>query len=545
MKNVPDLLNREPQEQSDLDELKDMLQFAFSSGESAGDLRGALAECDVSKSRWIEACFAADLFVDELIESCFCISKDRFKGDYTPPQDFAYFRKVLLHPPASFQAVVFRQEIQKELSGNPELRARFEKVYRKLTELREELDSAGVMGIEYSTGRRIDILILVKETVDMVAGEFSGASSGLVRIREWAREFQEGEGYSILRDFVDYEGRLSSVQLQVRVGLDGTMRCLKIVELAENEGSRFYQTPLGRVWEWSKLLIRGYKVGSGELVARMVEYVFDAIDEPLSHFLILIGHMEFHLAALSFAELCKQNGLPTSYPDFVEDKHGIELHGLFNPLLFNHEKVPVACDLKNNGNDAIMVITGPNSGGKTRLLQALGILQILGQGGLAVPARKAAIHFKKGLFLSLMEHPRADQDEGKLGMELLRIRRLFEQTPQGALIILDELCSGTNPSEGEEIFLLVLSLLKELTPEVFITTHFLRFAQQLENESSHMKLEFNQVELDENQEPTYKFIPGVAQTALAGHTAKRLGVTREHLLSLIEKQKSQDSREVQ
>ena len=57
-----------------------------------------------------------------------------------------------------------------------------------------------------------------------------------------------------------------------------------------------------------------------------------------------------------------------------------------------------------------------------------------------------------GLVVSLIQETKADQAEGRLGMELVRIRELFEQLPPGAMVILDELCSGTNPSEGEEIF---------------------------------------------------------------------------------------------
>src|SRR5258706_9760782 len=85
-----------------------------------------------------------------------------------------------------------------------------------------------------------------------------------------------------------------------------------------------------------------------------------------------------------------------------------------------------------------------------------------------------------GLVVSLIQETKADQAEGRLGMELLRIRSLFERLPPGAMVILDELCSGTNPSEGEEIFELVVRMLTRLKPQAFITTHFLAFAARLE-----------------------------------------------------------------
>jgi DNA mismatch repair protein MutS2 len=105
------------------------------------------------------------------------------------------------------------------------------------------------------------------------------------------------------------------------------------------------------------------------------------------------------------------------------------------------------------------------------------------------------------------------------------------------MVILDELCSGTNPSEGEEIFELVVSLLSELQPQAFITTHFLALASRLAKNGGTGAMTFLQVDLDAQNWPTYKFVPGVAQTSLAHRTAARLGVTREELLGLIERRK--------
>ncbi len=118
-------------------------------------------------------------------------------------------------------------------------------------------------------------------------------------------------------------------------------------------------------------------------------------------------------------------------------------------------------------------------------------------------------------------------------MELHRIRRMFERLAPGSLVLIDELCSGTNPSEGEEIAQLVVTLLPELGSHVFVTTHLLQFAARLDDERPAPRLEFLQVELDERELPTYGFVPGVARTSLAHKTAARLGVTRDELLSLI------------
>ena len=100
--------------------------------------------------------------------------------------------------------------------------------------------------------------------------------------------------------------------------------------------------------------------------------------------------------------------------------------------------VPVPCDVGGAPLASTVLVTGPNSGGKTRLLQSLGLAQVLAQCGLFVPAHHARMALASGLLASLIEEAKADQAEGRLGTELLRIRRLFERLPPGALVLLDE-----------------------------------------------------------------------------------------------------------
>ena len=188
----------------------------------------------------------------------------------------------------------------------------------------------------------------------------------------------------------------------------------------------------------------------------------------------------------------------------------------------------------------ITVITGPNSGGKTRLLQTVGLVQLLGQSGLYVPAVEANLPQIQGLFVSLVENETADQAEGRLGRELMRIRSLFESMGSPSMVILDELCSGTNPSEGTEIFTMVLKLLDRLETVAFVSTHFLDFAKTLEERPPVDCLGFLRVESAEDLSSTYQFLPGVAETSLAAATAERLGVGFEQLAELIAARRQQD-----
>ncbi|HMI91450.1 MAG TPA: DNA mismatch repair protein, partial [Polyangiales bacterium] len=383
-----------------------------------------------------------------------------------------------------------------------------------------------------------------------MAGSFASAQSGLGRVRSFAERARQSEGFLKLVELLDYENHMASVELKLRVGADGRIRRFEIEHIRENRDNRFHQSVLGRWLTRLSLLVRGYSLSEAELVNRWVDSIFEGVAELLPPLLQLLGEMEVYLAVLAFKDAAEQRGLVVSLPELVSVDAGTpddappRIEALFNPLLFSQAEPPVPCDLELAGFRSITLVTGPNSGGKTRLLQALALAQLLGQSGFYVPAARATLGYARGLFVSLIEEARADQKEGRLGTELLRIRQLFERTQPGSLIILDELCSGTNPSEGEDIIRLVLSLLGELGASVLITTHFLQFARRLSEEPASAasepgksRLSFLQVELDENERPTYRFGPGVAQTSLAHQTASRLGVTRDELLALIRRHK--------
>jgi DNA mismatch repair protein MutS2 len=152
---------------------------------------------------------------------------------------------------------------------------------------------------------------------------------------------------------------------------------------------------------------------------------------------------------------------------------------------------------------------------------------------LFAPAAKARLPLVDGLFASSTEGASVDQREGRLGTELIRIRDLFGSVGTRSLVLLDELCSGTNPSEATRIVQMVLELLREVRPVALITTHFLDFGRRMEADPPVRDLQFLQVAMNEDESSTYQFVPGVAPTSLAAATARRLGVSREELSRLL------------
>jgi DNA mismatch repair protein MutS2 len=310
---------------------------------------------------------------------------------------------------------------------------------------------------------------------------------------------------------------------------------MQIVRLDEDRSSPFHVSALRRFFMRLALFFRGYRLSAGEVAERLLTEVLAGLEEPVALLFQILGDAEVFLASLAFRDRAQEQGLAMALPELVpvgEGQGPMVLEGLFNPLLLAAGVRPVACSVKA-ARGAVVIVTGPNSGGKTRFLQALAITQLLACAGFYAPVASGRVPLAPGLFASLYEEPRPDAPEGHLGMELLRIRRLFERLEVGSVVVLDELCSGTNPSEGEEIAQLVLSLLPELGVQAFVTTHLLQFAARLASERSIPSSDFLQVELDAHERPTYRFVPGVAKTSLAQRTASRLGVTREELLQRI------------
>jgi DNA mismatch repair protein MutS2 len=527
----PDLLHPDGLTRVDVEALREAMMFAFESGVSGGMFTDALERATLGPSTWDPPSFSKDLFVDDFVARCFRV---RTRGGELS-MSRSHLVRVLSSPPTEARVVEHRRAIARELGDRPELRRELEQLFTSLVRFRSTLEGA-TLGKRYDPNRRqLELLALAKEVFDRAANGFSTATSGLSRLHRWGMRVLSGEPYRSLCDLLQYDEELATLSLEVRVGADGSIRRFQIKRVRENEDNPFVMSPIRRWLARVELFFRGYGVSSGEVMARLLGAVFEGLQDELVWFAQLAAECEVYLGALGFRDSVRAMGLEACLPELVSPEAPRVLEGLFNPLLAAHGVRPVPCDLASDRHDTTLLVTGPNSGGKTRLLQAVGITQLLAQSGLFVPCRTARLALVPGLVVSLIQETKADQAEGRLGMELIRIRDLFERLPPGAMVILDELCSGTNPSEGEEIFELVVTLLTELRPQAFVTTHFLTFAERLERGGRVDALRTLQVELGAGERPTYQFVPGVAKTSLAHRAAERLGVTRDELKSLVER----------
>ena len=528
MLTPPDLLHLEPRLDIDRELVEELLEMAFLGRDSGPELDAALASG--TSGGWRPEFFARDLFLRELVGTIFSVS---VRGrSYSTHRDFLV--RVLSSPPRSREAIAYRQEIVRELEENDEIRRRFEDLYVSLRDLLERLRLPGQSARLDINTYRLEVLEHAKRVVDTMASGFTGATSALARLSEAGEAIRASPEYGLLAAMVDWEQRMATLRVGLDVGAAGRITRVEVEDLRENEGNLFYSGPWKRLRQRLSFLVRGYKWDSASVLSRLIHQVFLKLRPSLTPLVQLVGQMEIYLANRGFRRLAEENGLAVTLASF-DPAAPVAFASLFNPLLLGEGSPPVPCDLGARPADSVTLLTGPNSGGKTRLLQAVGLAQVLGQNGLYVAARRAELAPMQGIYVSLVEQETAGQSEGRLGRELLRIRRMFESIDVPSLVVLDELCSGTNPSEGIEVFSLVLELLDRVSPFALISTHFLDHARELERRPPITGLEFLQVEVDEAQRSTYQFVPGVAETSLAALMAKRLGVTQEELAATIER----------
>jgi DNA mismatch repair protein MutS2 len=534
---APDLLEPTPRLRLDTRLFAETLTFAFATGSSPESFDRVLKSYAPGHSSFDPELFASDLFVKDLVSRCLTPSSDK-RERYPLLQ--RPLLALLTHACSDGRTLAQRHQVLRELDA-PEARQALTQSWSEIRYLFELFQGSERARHGAQVMRRLDILRALKSTMLKLHESFAGQRGTLARVRSFAESVLASDAWSHLESLLDYESNLATVDVRVRLGHDGEIRSFAIQCVDENQKSPWYASPLSRFLSRLGLMFRGLSIRSSELLGRLVEGVFDEMQETWLLLYQLMLDFEVYLAALRFRALAESKGLRVCLPTLCapEERGTPSCHfeRLFNPFLLLESSAPVPCDI-THGARAITIVTGPNSGGKTRLLQAVGLSQLLAQAGLYVPAQSARLTLRSGMFVSLVQQAEADQSEGRLGTELLRIRRLFESLPYGGLAILDELCSGTNPTEGEEIFELLIELLGELSPAAFISTHFLGLAARLERERP-VELTFLEVELGASGKATYRFVEGVAKTSLARGVAERLGVTRESLRALLDARRAE------
>ncbi|MBN2268074.1 MAG: endonuclease MutS2 [Acholeplasmataceae bacterium] len=198
-----------------------------------------------------------------------------------------------------------------------------------------------------------------------------------------------------------------------------------------------------------------------------------------------------------------------------------------HPLLDQKTAVPISLEL--NDNDRIMLITGPNTGGKTVALKTVGLLTIMMQSGLLVPAKEGTnLAIFDQVFADIGDEQSIMQSLSTFSSHLAKIIQMAENVSTNSLILLDELGSGTDPNEGVSLAIAILNYFKKINLRMMVTTHYSEL-KSYAYEETHMttaSVAFDKKSL----KPLYYLQMGTTGSSHAFLIAKRLGLKDEIIL---------------
>lgn len=235
-----------------------------------------------------------------------------------------------------------------------------------------------------------------------------------------------------------------------------------------------------------------------------------------------LGQLDELLAFVKFKEAF---GGDRVMPTLVEAKHHrIDLVGARNPVLAKQNPEYIGNDFKLE-DDKLVLVTGPNSGGKTAFCKTVTQIQLLAQIGCYVPAKAASLSVADRIFYQAPEISHLDDGEGRFGTELKRTRDIFLASTAKSLVVLDELSEGTTFEEKLESSSNVLEGFYRKGNSTILITHNHQLVDNFVSKGIGLP---KQVEFA-NGEPTYRLIEGISRVSHADRVAKKIGFSKEDI----------------
>lgn len=299
-----------------------------------------------------------------------------------------------------------------------------------------------------------------------------------------------------------------------------------IVHDTSSSGATIFIEPLDTIElnnEWRELQIQEEKEVR-RILAALTELVAND-SENIVRDVEILGYMDFTLAKAHYARQ-----LSATMPKLVDwrtRKHPehpgstVNIQQARHPLLRGHV-VPI--DVSFDDDTWVLVVTGPNTGGKTVALKTVGLCAVMAQAGLHIPADSAELTLFNGIYADIGDEQSIEQSLSTFSSHMTNIIHILRECDDRSLVILDEVGAGTDPAEGAALARALLDRLVQNQITTMVSTHHpeLKIYAVEKSGVRNASVEFNL----ETLAPTYRLIIGLPGRSNALAIAERLGLDK-------------------